>query len=877
MLNFNEFQSATSPNKTNNINNVNNAESKNNAPAEASNQIESNNTDNVLVANPSNMVIPKSKFAITMLATGAIGAAIAFGLGRGQMTRLNDSLELLRRQLAQAPSQSTIDGLNGTINDLTQKSEADVKKISELQTRVQELIKKLEERSNLTGDSAQDIEIKAQKYRELLDGVTSIYSDATAPDGTKITKYCYADQWFDFVKKGEPESISTKNPYIENLLDTFRTKGRIEIQQKVKSSSPEDIEKAKVILTDEVAFGKPQGTSLLTDYGNTSNWSDEKIARDILQNFYDGNGHSLDDVGVLIERLSSGKYKIRISGNGVFNNEKLMLLGATSKTKNLEDAGGFGEGAKVCVANMLAKNKTGQVRFRSADWDLIFDSKNKRIRTTLNQTSDILDGNYVEFESDDSAFVEEIIKAIDYFKHSNNPDFQNLTYNGKDFGFRILKPGEKGNFYLTQRFEYGDRQAWNNNLDGLNIIFKRKPDEDLYQEISGHSFNVGRDRSEMRSEDIYELTKCFTQDMTDEEVIDGILSTQCYWDDLGEKSNEGVRSLIKALNEEAKKRKIGINFDDAKICYLDSNANDVVVSSVSNAGYRIIKGKECDFEAVGMSRATNIFKTLSNHTALEPTPAEAKKLKVLEEATSVIQEAFSSTYAQKAKDIFLSLAPEDLQIPKDKVDCYRIQSALAKIKDFNFSPDAFGREDIYSLPKIQDTEKLNTEIRQYLTQKINGLNASNIYDEDNRNALELFTTLIERNSSDNEILKQYTTQIKNLQIIEPEDVKAPRFIFDRKNELNKTTLGEAILHGDYSFDKHYAGHWVDRGYLNEGSFVNLLATWMHEICHKSGGDGTSEFTYKLTDMIESLLAISTKDSDYQTDLLALEKVFNEIQ
>ena len=111
-----------------------------------------------------------------------------------------------------------------------------------------------------------------------------------------------------------------------------------------------------------------------------------------------------------------------------------------------------------------------------------------------------------------------------------------------------------------------------------------------------------------------------------------------------------------------------------------------------------------------------------------------------------------------------------------------------------------------------------------------------------------------------------------MQIINKKDVTIPRFIFNRKSELASNTLGEAIINfGEYK------GHWIDRGYLNNGNFYDLLATWIHEICHKSGGDGTSEFTYKLTDIIEALMTATSKSAQFRTDLLALEKVFNEIK
>ena len=52
-------------------------------------------------------------------------------------------------------------------------------------------------------------------------------------------------------------------------------------------------------------------TDLTMKYGKRVCWSDEKIARDILQNFYDAHGHSLE--GTVIDIKKIGKiFKVRI-------------------------------------------------------------------------------------------------------------------------------------------------------------------------------------------------------------------------------------------------------------------------------------------------------------------------------------------------------------------------------------------------------------------------------------------------------------------------------------------------------------------------------------------------------------------------------------
>lgn len=65
-----------------------------------------------------------------------------------------------------------------------------------------------------------------------------------------------------------------------------------------------------------------------------------------------------------------------------------MFLGATTK-KNPYDAGGFGEGIKVISTCMINKGHAQNLRFGSADWDLIFQVKKSVVWIRL-QTKQLL-------------------------------------------------------------------------------------------------------------------------------------------------------------------------------------------------------------------------------------------------------------------------------------------------------------------------------------------------------------------------------------------------------------------------------------------------------------------------------------------------------
>jgi hypothetical protein len=64
--------------------------------------------------------------------------------------------------------------------------------------------------------------------------------------------------------------------------------------------------------------------------------------------------------------------------------------------------------------------------------------------------------------------------------------------------------------------------------------------------------------------------------------------------------------------------------------------------------------------------------------------------------------------------------------------------------------------------------------------------------------------------------------------------------------------------------------------LNKKEFYELLATWLHEITHKYAGDATSEFGYKLTDVMGLELESLMNDPERLEKLRYLRSVFNKL-
>ena len=87
--------------------------------------------------------------------------------------------------------------------------------------------------------------------------------------------------------------------------------------------------------------------------------------------------------------------------------------------------------------------------------------------------------------------------------------------------------------------------------------------------------------------------------------------------------------------------------------------------------------------------------------------------------------------------------------------------------------------------------------------------------------------------------------------------------------MYKDTNAEAIIDENKS-----CGFWIDKQYL-ESDFASVLATALHELTHKFGGDESMEFSYRLTDVLDKVLSGATYNSNITTQLKLLECAWNE--
>src|SRR3989344_4676761 len=223
-------------------------------------------------------------------------------------------------------------------------------------------------------------------------------------------------------------------------------------------------------------------------------WSLEKAARDILQNFFDGNNQTLDGVEISVVKggdPAKPKASIRLVGKQSYDWRELVHLGGSTKTESEVTAGGFGEGAKILSLILLRDYGAKLVRFSSEDWEVDFyleqvpqgsyRKKEDRGLFVRKRKKKSEKGNSLQLGFEDQDAIKKV-RAIEnsqeLFYSRQNPDFRSPSFEDKGTGgFQILPRVEgvrswdkpKGNLYVAgQRIHYDSRDKWNN-IDLINI------------------------------------------------------------------------------------------------------------------------------------------------------------------------------------------------------------------------------------------------------------------------------------------------------------------------------------------------------------------------------------------------------------------------
>lgn len=799
-----------------------------------------------------NLIVGGTGLALTATAI-AVGVVSRRGLSR-TLSTAQDALSAAQKSLSSAQSdlvenQKIIDALREKVSKLTELPE----------------------------DLQQAKAVMVKKYNDVLSGSTLSY-DPLTPPSQDLVEPNIALKYAKKVLKFDELSSFDESRAVGEILETVKLKekfgkdGVIELTLPTTSKVKPVISKNASIEGQNIPdLGKTVNSDFKLNYGKRISWSEEKIARDIMQNFYDGHGNTLDGVKIGLKKLPDGQYSVKISGKAVFDYDNLQYMGSGNKLENPYNAGGFGEGAKVLVATMLGKGDTSAVKYASSDWELTFDAASGIIRRTLKKAQTPLEGNTIEFTTSNKKLADAILDSVNYFEHSKNPDFKGLHFESKDFGFKFLDEADKkGNIYLTQRFEFEKAGKWEDGVDDLTLIFNRKPDPVKFKEITGVVMPKDRDRQFMTFADILNYTKYFAREMSDEDLIKALMTTKPKWEKIPIDSDKSaLKSFVEGLISECSEREIAIDFSNSKYLSIQRPPSDAIKDMINSNGYR-----PCSdiFANIGMPSAESIFRLHSVHKAIAPSADEVKKLRLLEEGMKAIKEdidvalrlhlkkpifKFNDNISKKELNSFMYNVPKEIKEIAEKY--------TEKYKKVSYFPN---------IELLSDAEfkALKKEIEEFVQEQIKKVSSD-------EKAKYIYEKLMKDCRYSNNVFDvgatSYYNTYKDFSLISDADVTKPRYLFDRNNELSKDTLGEAII-GKSDSARVYQGHWVDKEYFDGATYNDLLATWLHEICHKSGGDGTAPFTYALTDMLKVLLNPSNI-KDRNVKLAALQEIFDGIK
>lgn len=553
---------------------------------------------------------------------------------------------------------------------------------------------------------------------------------------------------FEKLPKKAPVAV-TPLPAAGKLMRELRNTGHVKLSIPNEGGVKVKPYDAVIHPEDDYRLNVTQDAGIKIRYGTKLQWSNFKIARDLLQNYYDGHGHTLEGVNIEVNKTADGKYKIKISGESSWDYSHLDQMGSSTKHDPL-DAGGYGEGTRAVAVSLLSKADITNVKYASGDWAMTYgrssdDLKSAYMTQTLSKNSEKVKGSTVEFETKNADIAHKLLEAKDYFNHPHNPDFKNLDFENEFFGFKLKDDGAKGNIYLIQRYETDGES--NNGLRGATIVFKTQPNHPtLVEKSGGEQFELGTgvDRAQIPSYDVNRILSRYIKTMTDEELTQTISSMEKFWGESGTEKDR-LNDMYVPFVREAHRRGLGIDFKDAHYVYLDKPSPSSY-DMAKNLGYKIANKS---MKYVGMQSFNAKDESKLPH---QPTEEQSKEIRLLEEGVRILQEC---------------------------------------------------------------------------------------------------------------------TDLSTKDLLNSDEVNKPTYMF---SEGDHGAGAEAIIEGG-----EYQGHWMRDSHLLLQNYVGNLATFLHEISHKSGGDESEVFSMQLTKLQSHITNAIMHNPNAFKKIQTLSKMFDEVR
>ncbi|MCI1273682.1 MAG: hypothetical protein LKG27_04520 [Clostridiaceae bacterium] len=679
--------------------------------------------------------------AAAAVSAAIIGGAIAEHRVSGTMRRLRSAADSAQRELS---------GLTDNLSTKTKENEALQKELQIAKKSAQENNEKFLDLFEGDINPKEAREGLINKLKQEVDESSLDYNYMEVPATTKVQNA--ERDLTDAIML--PENVSTINRINMQEITTPQFHMGEDLHFELPMTN-------EVKITKESKDFKPvaqKATEVSADYADDISWNSDKIARDLMQNFYDGHGQTLDGVKMSFVKGQNGKYKVRIEGKTTFSPAKAILIGKSSKRDNAKAAGHYGEGLKISVLKLLKDYGTENVQIASDNWKTTWkfmtsEVEDEKVLSYSLDKTEKLDGNYIEFETKDEGLLQSLCKSVNRFYHSGNNDFKCPDFENDLMGIKILNPNEKGSIYIAgQKFEVDNDYE---GLKGLSIFIKEKPPEKM-EYFGGEKtvFDQSRDRISLNADNLGTLGEWLAKDsrLSNDDLAKIIKSMERYWSIHVKENNKNEVALLENLVNYSSyyPKGLKIKFPDNYLAY--SNASEELVYDLENKGYKICKG---DFARLGMPTIKDVIGNSRDHKPLELNDIEKKKIVIIKKA---------------------------------------LEKLSPRLMAEHFTP-----------------EELNTKIYMF-----------------NRNA-------------------------------------------ENESKITNDALAEAIIDGGKS-----KGFWIDKNYLDTSSFANILGTTLHEMSHKVGGDESSVFSYKLTDVLKDVIDEFTNSPQTRTYMNSLQNVWNDL-
>lgn len=547
----------------------------------------------------------------TALSAAALGGAVMYGHGKWKINSLKNKV-----------SELTSD--NETIKNTLKTAEEKVDTLSSINKRLKEEAQKAKDR--LTDIFEGDIAPKDMRDKIFNELKTKIekgdygYDIAQPP----VTGKGGAEVYNDAIPL--PSSVGTQNRagirelQIPEITSDGRFTYEIPMSDEVKITHMQSVDFKPV---------KSQPTNISESYADSVKWDNDKIARDVLQNFYDGHGQTLDGVKLHFEPTGTGKYKVRIEGKSTYTPDKAVYIGESTKRNDAKAAGNYGEGLKMATLKLLKDCGAQDVKIASDNWKVAYsldkgNLSDKRVLSYSLDKTDKYNGNYIEFETSDKELLTSLRNSLNRFYSSGNTHFKCPDFENEIIGIKNLPKGEKGGIYIAgQRFEFDGKY---DGLDDIVIFLKEKPPVKI--------LDPSRDRTSLNTANIQEIAKWLAEDerMSNDDKVKLLKSLEGYWDIKNILENKHpmynfVEGFLSWTNWNSGKAKLHIKFPEKYVAY--SYASPDVIADLTMNGYKVCQS---GFSKLGMPTIRDILGDARAHDVVIPNDNQKKKILILKEA-----------------------------------------------------------------------------------------------------------------------------------------------------------------------------------------------------------------------------------------------------